>query len=49
MATPFNVQEFVGNPSVGEPNTSNATKDQFKFIATSFGIQFPRDTSWRGL
>lgn len=44
MATvTFDVHEFVGNPSVEELESSNPTKDQLKFIATNFGIQYSHD------
>ena len=40
----FDAQEFVGNPSVEEPKAAKATKDQLKYIAANFNIQFTYET-----
>lgn len=40
----FDPQEFVGNPSVEELKAAKVTKDQLKYIAANFNIQFTHET-----
>ena len=40
----FNVEEFVGNPSIEELKVAKVTKDQLKYIAANFNIQFTHET-----
>ena len=40
----FDQQEFVGNPSVEELKAAKVTKDQLKYIAANFNIQFTHET-----
>lgn len=41
----FDTVEFVGNPSVEELRSANVTKDDLKYIATSFRIPFTHSTT----
>ncbi|XP_050705709.1 uncharacterized protein LOC126991056 [Eriocheir sinensis] len=40
----FNVEEFVGNPSVEELKTATVTVEQLKYIATNYNIPFTSQT-----
>ena len=40
----FDAEEFVGNPSAEELKAARVTKDQLKYIAANFSIQFTHDT-----
>lgn len=40
----FNAEEFVGNPSIEELKAAKVNKDQLKYIAANFGIQFTHET-----
>ena len=44
MEYQFDAKEFVGNPSAEELNAAKVTKDQLKFIAANFNIQFTHET-----
>lgn len=44
MAYNLNHEEFVGNPSILELKNKRATKEQLKYIAKNFGIQYSHDT-----
>ena len=44
MASPFDAEEFVGNPSAEELKAAKVSKDQLKYIAANFGIQFTHET-----
>ena len=43
MAPPLNPEEFVNNPSIAELKSKRVTKEQLKFIASNFGLQFSHD------
>ena len=44
MEYQLDAEEFVGNPSGEELKARNVTKDQLKFIAANFNIQFTHAT-----
>lgn len=44
MANNLDHMEYVGNPSIEELKSKKVTKDQLKYIAQNFGIQFSSDT-----